>query len=164
MNAIRCLLSLTLLLPLLPAQSGPVNDVGLTMDGGVLTVIYGQVCGPVTCQPLPGGTIAGGESRTLVHYSAPVSPYVIALGLPGNCAQIAGIANVLLLGPPVLTVAVGLTSAPPFVPTPCDQGLAIHTLTVPRGAPSGVAFRVQSLGVSNSGALGFGPSIATAIQ
>ncbi len=158
-----CLLACTLLASL-GAQTGPYDDLGLTMDGGVLTVIYGQVCGPVACASLPAGTVSGGESRSLVVYGAPVTPFVVALGLPQPCAAIPGFGNGLLLGAPVITLAVGTTSAPPFVPTPCNQGVAIVSLPVPRGTPAGITFRVQSLGIGQSGLPGFGPTLEARTQ
>ena len=145
------------------AQTGRADDVGLTMDGGVLTVIYGQVCGPFSCQPLPGGTIGRGQPRTLVHYAAPVTPFAIAAGLPGPCTPLGGFANALLLGPPVITLAVGVTSTPPILTTPCDQGLGVTTVRVPSTAPAGLVLRFQSVGVSKSGVLALGPAIETRI-
>jgi hypothetical protein len=138
------------------------TDVGLTMDGGMLTVLYGQACGPVGCQPFPGGAVGQGQTRTLIHYGAPVSLYVIAAGLPAPCAAIPGIDNVLMLANPIV-LGFGLTSAPPFVPTPCQQGLAHQQLVIPPTAPIGVTFRLQSLGFGNSGALALGPAIETTI-
>src|SRR5262245_57074981 len=141
----------------------PVNEIGLTMDGGVLTVIYGQVCGPVSCQPLPGGTIAPGQTRSLLHYSNPVSLYVIGAGLPGPCLAVPGFGNVLLLDSPII-LDFRVTSTPPFVPTGCNQGMAGTNLSIPASAPLGFVLRVQSLGVSNGGILSFGPAIETTIQ
>ena len=134
------------------------QDVGLYLDGGVLTVLYGQECGPVGCTPFSGSGVAAGESRSLHHFSAPASLYVIAIGGPGPCVAVPGIDNVLLLDSP-LVLGFGLTSAPPFAPTQCQQGLAGETLTIPPSAPPGIVFRVQSLGISNSGAWAFGPAI-----
>ena len=136
-----------------------VQDVGLTMDGGVLTVIYGQVCGPVSCTPFVGGNVAGGETRSLIHYSHYTSLYVIAVGNPGPCLNIPGFDNPLLLADPFV-LGFGLTSSPPFVPLPCQQGIAGESLSLPVGTPPGIVFRVQSLGVSPStGNFAFGPAI-----
>ncbi|HEX6812036.1 MAG TPA: hypothetical protein VF384_10475 [Planctomycetota bacterium] len=140
-----------------------VNEIGLTMNGGPLTVIYGQVCGPVTCQPFPGGTIAPGQTRNLMHYSNPVSLYIIAAGLPGPCFSIPGFGNVLLLDSPIV-LDFGVTTTPPFVPTGCNQGMGGTTLSIPPMAPLGFVLRLQSLGVSNGGILSFGPAIETTIQ
>lgn len=160
------LASLSLCLGLaLPAAAQTPNDIGLTMDGGILTVLYGQVCGPVGCQPFPGGSVGQGQSRTLTHYSAPISPYAVLLGLPGSCLPVPGVGNSLLLLPsPVAVLAIGTTSWEPFVPTPCSQGLAIVTLQVPALAPVGLMFRVQSIGWSVGGGLGFGPAIEATIR
>ena len=143
-----------------PAQS---QDIGLTSSGGPLTVLYGQICGPVACQPFVGGNVAAGQTRDFTHYGAPRSNYAIVLGLPGPCTSLPGLDNRLLLGPPFVPIAAGLTSAPPLVPTRCGQGLAPNTLAIPRTAPIGLVFRVQSFGVSNSGAQGFGPAIDVTI-
>jgi hypothetical protein len=143
-----------------PAQA---QDVGLTMDGGILTVIYGQDCGPVTCTPMIGGAVGQGQSRTLVHYSEPQSLYAIAIGFPGPCVAIPGFDNALLLSSPLI-LGFGLTSSPPFVPLPCQQGIANESFTIPPNAPIGVVFRVQSLGVSpSSGVLAFSPAIEATI-
>jgi hypothetical protein len=93
-----------------------------------------------------------------------VTPFALAIGVPGPCISFTGIANVLQLGPPVATLAVGVTSTPPFFPTPCNQGVAMYGLQVPPGAPPGLVVRFQSLGVSNSGALAFGPAIEATVQ
>lgn len=134
------------------------QDIGLTMDGGVLTVIYGQDCGPVGCTPFVSGPVAAGSTRSLVHFSAPQTLYAIALGTPAPCTAIAGFDNRLLIGNPIV-LGWGLTSAPPFVGLPCQQGMAFETLTIPAGVPAGIVFRVQSFGQSLSGPFGFGPAI-----
>ena len=140
------------------------NEIGLTMDGGVLTVIYGQVCGPVTCQPFPGGGIGPGQTRNLTHYGNPVSLYIFAIGLPGQCVAVPGWGNVLLLDNPITILDFGVTTTPPFVPTGCNQGMGFTQLSIPVGAPLGFQFRLQSLGVSNTGVLAFGPAIEATIQ
>jgi hypothetical protein len=134
------------------------QDVGLWMSGGFLTVIWGQDCGPVGCAPLFGSFVGRGETRSLTHLSAPQSLYAVAIGFPGPCLAIPGIDNALLLGSPVILGA-GVTTSPPFVPTPCQQGLASESFTIPPNAPAGVVFRVQSFGLSNSGVWAFGPAI-----
>lgn len=136
------------------------QDIGLTMDGGMLTVLYGQICGAVNCTPSVAGPVGIGQSRSLVHYAAPASLYAVAIGVPGPCLQVPGFDNVLLLASPVI-LGVGVTSAPPFVPTPCQQGVASESFTIPLGAPSGFVLRLQSFGLSNSGNWAFGPAIET---
>jgi hypothetical protein len=140
------------------AAAAQTQDVGLYMDGGLLTVLYGQECGPVNCTPFVSGPVGAGETRSLTLFGAPVSFYAVALGFPGACLSIPAFDNVLLLDSPLI-LGFGLTSTPPFVPTPCQQGLAVETLTIPVGTPPGIVFRVQSLGVSNSGVWAFGPAI-----
>ena len=142
----------------LPSQATGVNDVGLTLSGGVLTVIYGQTCGPLACAPFPGGTIALGETRTVTHWAAPTTPYVLAIGFPGPCIQFPGVANSLLLGFPIETLAIGTVQLASSI-SACRQGAARYTLVMPPAGPTGIMFRLQSLGVGNSGALAFGPAI-----
>lgn len=142
------------------ALAAQVPDVGLTMDGGMLTVIYGQSCGPVTCTPFVGGAVAGGETRNLVHTSSPNTAYVIALGLPGPCTRFPGIDNMLLLGAPITTVTVGTTGGPNPV-SACRQGAGRAQLMVPRGVPAGIVFRLQSFGTSASSQ---GPAFSGAIE
>jgi hypothetical protein len=158
-NPLLSLLALPLATSLATAQA---TDVGLTMDGGMLTVLYGQICGPVPCTPFTAGPIGIGQPRNFMHYGAPQTLYAIAVGLPTPCVPIPGFDNALQLWDPIILDA-GLTSAPPFVPTPCQQGVAGYTLQLPANAPVGLTFHIQSLGVSNSGAFAFGPTIVTTI-
>ncbi len=152
------LVSLAAALAAAPAAA-QTQDVGLTMDGGVLTVIYGQDCGPVTCTPMFGSVVGAGETRVLTQYSAPQTLYAIAFGLPGACLAVPGFDNRLLLQD-IILLDVGLTSAPPFVPLPCQQGVASFALTLPDTTPPGIVYRLQSIGVSvQSGAFAFGPAI-----
>ncbi|MCK5942931.1 MAG: hypothetical protein KAI24_13220 [Planctomycetes bacterium] len=134
------------------------QDIGLTMDGGLLTVVYGQDCGPVGCTPFVAGPVGVGQTRTVMHYSAPQTLYAVAIGFPGPCTQVPGFGNSLLLQSPVV-IGWGLTSSPPFVPTTCQQGLASVSFTFPSGTPSGVPFRIQSFGQSLSGGFAFGPTL-----
>lgn len=153
----------TLLLSLLyvafarPATA-QAQDIGLTMDGGLLTVIYGQSCGPLACSPFVAGPTGVGTTRTVIHYSAPQTLYAVAIGTPGPCVAVPGFDNSVLLQNPII-IGWGLTSAPPFVPLPCQQGMAAVPLTIPAGVPSGIAFRVQSFGQSLGGQFGFGPAL-----
>jgi hypothetical protein len=144
-----------------PALAQTADDVGLTLDGGMLTVIFGQDCGPVGCAPLFGGNVGIQQSRVLTHYGQAQSLYFIVLGLPGSCLQVPGIDNALLLTDPVIILGAGLTSSPPFVPLPCpNQGIAQETIFLPPGLPPGLVFRAQSLGLSTStGNLAFSPAI-----
>jgi hypothetical protein len=152
---LRSAFALCTLSAAVPAQ---VQDVGLTLDGGMLTVLYGQICGPVGCATFPGATIAFGETRTVAHYAALNSPFVLAIGLPTPCWQVPGIANDALLGAPIITLAVGSASQP-ILTGACNQAGARVRLSMPPAGPSGVTFVLQSLGVSNSGAIAFGPAI-----
>lgn len=156
LTLLRSLLTSLCLSPaLLVAQT---QDVGLTMDGGVATVLYGQICGPVSCTPMPSGPVAVGTVRNLTHYGAPQTLYAIALGFPGPCVPVAGFDNALLLQGQAV-IGWGLTSAPPFVGLPCQQGMANEWLAIPATAPAGLTFRVQSFGESLSGVFAFGPAI-----
>lgn len=52
--------------------------------------------------PLIAGPIGIAQPRTLIHYGAPPSLYVIAVGLPGAYVSIPGFENVLTLNGPVI--------------------------------------------------------------
>jgi len=160
----RCLLTTITATALLASfAKAQVDDIGLYLHGGLLTVLYGQECGPVGCQPFPGGPIAAGETRTLTHYSAPSSIFAIAVGLPGPCTPLPGIDNPLLLGSIVFLDA-GITSSPPFVALPCQQGIGQGSLTIPPNTPAGLVIRMQSIGISPStGGLALGPTIEATI-
>lgn len=151
------LLGAALAAPAVPAAA-QATDVGLTMTGGLLTVIYGQACGPVACTPFSGGAMAPGESRVIVHHAARNTPYVLAIGFAGPCTAFPGIENSLLLQLLPATLSVGVASAPSLTSV-CPQAQARYQLNLPMTAPTGFSFRLQSLGVSNSGALAFGPAI-----
>jgi hypothetical protein len=149
-------------LALAPIAAAQATDVGLTMDGGMLTVIYGQSCGPVPCTPFQAGPIGIGQPRNLIHYGAPQTLYAIAVGLPMPCVAIPGIDNALQLNGPIILDS-GITTSPPFVPLPCNQGVANYSLIVPPVAPIGLQFHIQSIGVSINGMLAFGPTIVTTV-
>lgn len=135
----------------LPAQGSVlVNDVGLTMDGGMLTVIYGQSCGPFTCTPFFAGPVAAGQpSRTVIVYGAPAQVFALAIDLvnPAPCIAIPGIANSLILGVQPVTLAVGLIGGGILI-GPCNQGRALYGLGFPAGTPPGVAFQLQAIAMS----------------
>jgi hypothetical protein len=149
----------TLFLFAAAATAQSVPDVGLQLDGGILTVLYGQSCGPVACTPFPGGAVNGGATRNLIHSSAQNTIYAIAIGLPGPCLAFPGVGNALLLDPAtVVTLAVGLTVPAPMAA--CRQGQARAQLAVPNAVPPGIMFRLQSLGISPStGTPALGPAI-----
>jgi hypothetical protein len=149
-------------LALAPFAAAQATDIGLTMDGGMLTVIYGQSCGPVPCTPFTAGPIGIGQPRNLIHFGAPQTLYAIAVGLPTPCIVIPGLDNALQLNGPIILDS-GITTSPPFVPLPCNQGIANYSLVVPPSAPIGLQVHIQSLGVSINGAFGFGPTIVTTI-
>jgi hypothetical protein len=148
--------------PLL-CQTNTVNDIGLVMSSSNAGSVFGQACGPVTCATFPAGTVGLGATRGLTHYGAPNSPYVLAIGLPGPCTPFPGIGNFLNLAIPMQTLAIGVASAPN--PTSaCLQGSGRYVLNLPAAAPTPITFRVQSLGMSNSGAPAFGPAIEATLQ
>lgn len=139
------------------------QDVGLTLDGGVATVIYGQACGPVGCTPFPGGPLAAGQTRILTQYSAPSTLYAVAIGTPGPCVQVPGFENDLLLANPFV-IDWGVMPSPPFNPIPCQQTFLSVSLAIPAGAPPGIVVRLQSIGVTQLGRLAFGPAIECTVQ
>lgn len=157
---------------LLPAQTSTigVQDVGLTMDGGVLTVIYGQACGPFACAPLTAGTLSAStaaRSRTVTVHGAPTSLFVLAMSQASivavPCTTIAGIGNALILSLPATTLAIGVTGA--AVPNPsaaCRQGQARYVLTVPATAPRNLRVLLQAVTMSAAtGAPAFTVALAT---
>lgn len=153
--------SLAFVLCLCAPAVSQVQDVGLTVD----PANTGQMCGPVSCTPINAGAALRGSVRTFLHASAPITPFVLGIGLPGSCVAFPGIDNGLLLDPVTLqVVAAGVTSHEPTIATPCQQGLAVWVMSVPNSAPVGLQFRVQGLGVSNSGQVGFGPALELTIQ
>jgi hypothetical protein len=169
----RCLCALAALAAAsLPAQTNTasVNDVGLTMDGGLLTVIYGQACGPFTCTPFPAGplgTSANSRTRTITVHGAPTSFYVLAMSIApptSPCLRIPGIGNALILGLPATTLAFGITSA--AVPSPsaaCRQGQGRYVLTVPATAPAGIRIGLQALANSETRGLALTVALETRI-
>jgi len=150
----------SLLAAIAVAQSSP--DVGLTLGGG--NVSAGQICGPVSCQPLPSVALARGITYSVQQNSRPTSPFVIGIGMPMNtCVPFPGIANGLLLGSPAAVLAVGVTGPP--VPAPlCPRGVATVQFPVPATAPVAFAFHLQSVGVTWTNQLAFSPAIAAITQ
>jgi hypothetical protein len=141
-----------------------VTDVGLTMTGNSNTSLVGQACGATSCTPVAAGAIRPGDTRILTHHAAAGTPYALAIGLPGPCFSFPGIANDVLLQLPPVTLAVGVTLPSGISTAVCRQTQARYQFVLPAGAPSGVVFRLQSLGVSNSGALAFSPAIEATVQ
>lgn len=141
-----------------PAQSA--SNVGLTMDGGMLTVLYGQACGAFTCQPFVAGPVGAASPRNVYVYGAVQQPYVLAIGLTNTapCITIPGLANSLvLLGP--ITLQVGLTAAP-VLTSVCPQARDRYLLQFPAGTPVGVGFQLQALATSATQ----GPAFTIAIE
>src|SRR5688500_16721928 len=128
------------------AQLQSVGDVGLYLDGGNVTVLYGQECGPFRCTPFPGSNVAGGEVRSVFVFGAQSAPFAVAIGFPFPvCIPFPGVGNALLLDPAAIaTIGIGTIGfAPPFAP--CQQGAGLAQLAVPTGVPAGIAFRLQAL-------------------
>jgi hypothetical protein len=143
-----------------------VTDVGLTLGlnaAGTTGGQVGQACGIVTCGALPGGTMGPGRAASVLHHAAASTPFALAIGFPGPCFQFPGIANDVMLNLPPVTLAVGVTTSAPSTSV-CQQGVGRYVLTLPATAPRGLVFRLQSLGVSGSGALAFGPAIEITVQ
>ncbi|GAB4156069.1 MAG: hypothetical protein Fur0037_24370 [Planctomycetota bacterium] len=134
------------------------NDVGLTMDGGILTVIYGQNCGPLACTPFPAGGVTFLDRRTVIAYGAMQSPYMVALGLRGPCLQFPGVGNRLLLQLPAAPLFLGVCDRP-LMTGACRQYMGRNSFVLPPSGPAGLAFRMQSVGVGNAGIPAFGPAL-----
>jgi len=151
----------------LPSQTSPVVDVGLTMGGGNATgsagAITGQACGPVSCVPFVAPAMSGGQTRAVRHHAPPITPFALAIGLPGVCLPFPGFANNLLLGPPLETLTLGVLG-PLSLSGACQQGMAVFQLSLPVGVPGGITFRLQSVGVSVSGQLAFSSAIEITSQ
>ncbi|MCA8974415.1 MAG: hypothetical protein KDC98_06820 [Planctomycetes bacterium] len=145
----RFVLAAALSAPALLAQTAA--DVGLTMSGGVLTVIYGQNCGTFTCQPFVAGTTAAGQPYDVSVWGAPNQPFVLAADLPTGapCIQIAGVANSLLLQNQPITLATGMIGSGSAIGV-CNQGRARYALQFPAGTPVGVQYLLQGVAMSAS--------------
>ena len=157
MSRLASALAFALVLAPLAAQAPTANDVGLQMSGAATTVIYGQMCGAVTCTPMTGGTVTPGSTRTVTTHGAPGTPYILAIGLPGVCFPFPGIANLLLLnGPEVLSV--GATVNGPSIST-CRVGPGRYSLSVPLGVPTGWTFRLQALANTYTSVTAFTPAL-----
>jgi hypothetical protein len=158
----RASLVLFLVSPL-AAQANTVTDVGLIMATNNVGAVFGQACGAVSCTVFPGGTVGLGQTRGLTHFAAPNTPFILAIGLPGQCISFPGIANFLNMAIPMETLTIGTTSS--ANPTgACLQRAGRYVLTLPPNAPTPITFRVQSLGMSNSGTAAFGPAIESTLQ
>jgi hypothetical protein len=147
----------------LSAQS-TVQDVGLTLTPGVLTVIYGQVCGTFSCTPDAASSLMAGSANELGVWAAGNAPFIVGISVaatPTPCVPLPGLANSLLLDPPTLVLlAVGVI--PPSVPMPfgCQVARQNVPFAIPAGAPSGLSFRLQAVGTSpSSGVLAFSGAI-----
>jgi len=146
-----------------------VADVGLAIDGGVLTVSFGQACGPFSCRPFPAGqvgpTTTSTRARTVTVHGAPNSVYVLGVSqapLATPCTTVPGIGNALILGQPITLLAFGVTSAGgPVSSTACRQGQGTFVLNVPNTVPSGFTFLLQALATS---ATTGGPAFTVALQ
>lgn len=137
----------------LPAQN-TVQDVGLTLSPGVLTVIYGQVCGPFSCTPASAGALAAGSANEIAVWAASNTPFVVGISAavtPTPCLPLPGLANALLLDPAAVAVF-GIGVIPQQVPMPfgCQVSRQNLPFVLPPGAPSGLAFRLQAVGTSAS--------------
>lgn len=143
----------------LAAQLVSVNDVGLTMDGGILPVIYGQSCGPFTCTPFQAGPVGAGLPYNISVHGAPGQAFVLAIDLvPFPCIAFPGIGNALLVAQPV-TLALGIAVANPTAA--CRQGRGVHVLQTPPATPPGIQFLLQ--GGAFSPSLGI-PAFTVALQ
>jgi hypothetical protein len=148
MLAIAAAAAFSLLSAPVRSQNPTVTDVGLTLDGGMLTVIYGRSCGTFTCTPHVGGSVGGGENRTLTCFGAPGTAFVVALGLPAPvCFPFPGIANSLMLDPSALaTIGFGVTGNLGISICPATGGRL--AFPVPPVVPPGIVFRLQGLATS----------------
>jgi hypothetical protein len=132
--------------------STSVNDVGLTIDGGTTgNGSFGQVCGPFSCVPATASAVLAGSTRQVTHWGAASTPFVIAISLlPATpmCLPFPGIGNALALDLPPVTLAVGVTAPVGASTTACRVTPGRTVLAMPATAPPGIAFRLQSIGIS----------------
>jgi hypothetical protein len=142
MRLAACLLALSF--SSLSAQTS-ATDAGLMIIGASVTQTFGQMCGTVTCTPIPAGTVSPGNTRMVAAYGAPGTPYILAIGLPGPCLPFPGIANSLLLSSPA-TLSIGTTLQ--VSTSSCPVAAGRYTLMVPANAPTGFTFRLQALVMS----------------
>ena len=169
MRARSLLLACALLVAPLCGQNAfaAFNDVGLTMDGGVLPVIYGRYCGPALCVTTQAGPVSRGQPRMVTVYGAPNQPFALAvsLGAPTCTFTVVGgglVGNALMLAQPV-TLSIGVTSSQ--VPgLPCPLGTGVFTLQLPMSAPVGLQFLLQAVVVSPSYPLAFTGALQTTVQ
>lgn len=133
-----------------PIQAQIVTDVGLMMDGGVLTVIYGQNCGPFSCIPVQAGPTGVGQPYNVYVHGAPQQVFALAADVDAGqpCVPVPGIGNLLMLSQPV-TLAFGFTGNAGAVGA-CLQGRGTYVLQFPTGTPPGVGYRLQALAISAS--------------
>ncbi len=144
--------ALTAMLLTAPALCQQATDTGLMMGGGILTVIYGQDCGPFSCQPFHAGPTGSGIPYNVHVFGAPNQPYVLAADiLPATspCVSFPGIANALLLINNPVTLDLGLIGPASTVGT-CYRGRATYTLQFPNGTPPGVTYYLQGLTMSSA--------------
>jgi hypothetical protein len=150
----------------LSAQStGSVNDVGLTIDGGTTgNGSFGQICGQFSCTPATASAVLAGSTRQVTHWGAASTPFVIAISLlPATpmCLPFAGIGNALALDLPPVTLAVGVTAPVGASTVACRVTPGRAVLAMPASVPPGIAFRLQSIGISASTQ---GPAFSRAID
>lgn len=142
----------------------PVRDVGMTLDFGPwLPAFVGYDCGTFSCTPLNGGGYGAGALRTFTAFGAPNTPYAIAVGVPGQCTNVPGIGNSLLLAPPIAALHLG-TTGPLISGSSCRQGMDRFPFTMPMTVPTGITIRFQSIGLGNGPVLAFGPAIDVVLR
>ena len=131
----------------LPAQ---VNNYGLSIQGG--GQFAGRSCNSASCQS-SALRMSAGTPVTVTVYGTPQSFYAVAVGAPANqCRRIPGIANEIMLQPPVETLSIGILNMP-VGPSIClaIQETASFNATIPASA-AGLTFRLQALTVGGVGA------------
>ncbi|MCA8955407.1 MAG: hypothetical protein KDC87_05000 [Planctomycetes bacterium] len=136
-------------------------DVGLVVS--TTGARAGTLCATVNCAALPITVLRGG-ALTINVYGAINSPYLLALGTPTpSCTPIPGIANQMMLGPPILVFLAGTTLRPNAISV-CLIGQDTLSLTVPANGAIGTLHLqgvVQSLRTASPA---FTPTLAVTIQ
>ncbi len=151
--AIALILGLSLLLGSRGAAQTRIDaNIGLTLQAAPNLRPFGVPCGPFSCLPDQGFVFAGSRAQITAH-GFPGTRYFIAVSASRNgCRPIAGIANSLVLNPPLLIIAIGRIPVqlpvPPLPSPSCPQGFASISLNIPAGLPLGMQLLIQSLAES----------------
>jgi hypothetical protein len=125
------------------------------------TGIAGEFCLQFDCTPR-ASTCTAGETLTLRVNAPHNNLFAIGASLSAtSCLSIPGIGNMLVIDPPIVTIAVGIVAnVNPALA--CWGGTVQVPLTVPAGVPHGLSFASQAL-ADVPGLNGTAPSFSVAV-